>query len=70
MKETISNLPIRRNTDLECEIESRLLKGLKNRTERGLFLSPIVLQAENGRGYLDFLQSQPRHVPSGIASRA
>ncbi len=54
MKETIFNLPITRNTDLECEIESRLLTGLENRKERGLFLSPIVLQAENTRGYLGF----------------
>ncbi len=54
VKTIISNIPITRNPEIEFEIEGRLLKGLEARREKGLFLSPVVLQAENGRGYLGF----------------
>ena len=69
MKETISNLPITRNTDLECEIESRLLTGLENRKERGLFLLSFF-RRKTPETIWDFLQFPHRPVPCGIASRA
>ncbi len=54
MKNVVPCLPITRDKELETEIELRLLAGLRARTERGLFLSPVVLDAENGRDYLGF----------------
>ncbi len=54
MRLTISNLPVARDNHLELEMERLLLKALEARKEKGLFLSPIVLQPENGRGYLGF----------------
>ncbi len=54
MNITISNLPLVREHHLELEVERLLLKALDARKEKGLFLSPIVLQPENDRGYLGF----------------